>query len=65
MLLRTQDSDSSVSLEACEFWLSLAEQSLCKEALTPYIHRLVPILVRGMVYSNIDLILLKVFNIYL
>lgn len=60
MLLRTQDPDESVALEACEFWLSLAEQPVCKDALAPHLNRLVPVLVRGMKYSEIDIILLKV-----
>ncbi|KAL6423181.1 transportin-1 [Cataglyphis hispanica] len=59
MLMRTQDVDEGVALEACEFWLSLAEQPICKEALAPHLTRLVPILVRGMKYSEIDIILLK------
>ena len=58
MLIRTQDSDET-SLEACEFWLTLAEQSICKEVLTPHLPRLVPVLVRGMKYSDIDIIILK------
>lgn len=45
MLMRTQDADEAVALEACEFWLSLAEQQICKEALAPHLTRLVPILV--------------------
>jgi len=60
MLMRTQDPDEGVALEACEFWLSLADQPICKEALSPHLTRLVPILVRGMKYSEIDVILLKV-----
>lgn len=60
MMLRTQDDDDAVSLEACEFWLSLAEQPICKDVLAPHIMRLVPILVKGMKYSEIDIILLKV-----
>lgn len=59
MLMRTQDSDEAVALEACEFWLSLAEQPICREVLAPHLQRLVPILVRGMKYSEIDIILLK------
>ena len=39
MLIRTQDSNEVVSLEACEFWLTLADQSICLEALSPYLHR--------------------------
>uniref|UniRef100_A0A2R5LBL4 Putative nuclear transport receptor karyopherin-beta2/transportin importin beta superfamily n=2 Tax=Ornithodoros turicata TaxID=34597 RepID=A0A2R5LBL4_9ACAR len=59
MLMRTQDADEGVALEACEFWLSLAEQPICRETLSPHLNRLVPILVRGMKYSEIDIILLK------
>ncbi|XP_046847049.1 transportin-1-like [Xenia sp. Carnegie-2017] len=59
MLIRTQDSDENVALEACEFWLTIAEQTICKESLGPYLSRLIPILVNGMKYSEIDIILLK------
>ncbi|XP_033636471.1 transportin-1-like isoform X1 [Asterias rubens] len=59
ILLRTQDPDESVALEACEFWLTLAEQPICREVLAVHLSRLVPVLVRGMKYSEIDIILLK------
>lgn len=60
MILRTQDQDESVALEASEFWLTLADQSICKEVLAPHLAKLAPILVNGMRYSEIDIILLKV-----
>ena len=60
MMMRTTDDDDTVALEACEFWLSLAEQPICKEVLTPHIEKLIPILIKGMKYSEIDIILLKV-----
>ena len=47
MLQRTQDADEGVSLEACEFWLSLADEPVCKEALEPHLPKLIPVLVRG------------------
>ncbi|TRY86190.1 hypothetical protein DNTS_030231 [Danionella cerebrum] len=56
---RTQDADENVALEACEFWLTLAEQPICKEALSGHLVQLIPILVNGMKYSEIDIILLK------
>lgn len=59
MLLRTQDTDEGVALEASEFWLSLADQNVCKDVLTPYLGQLAPVLVRGMRYSELDIILLK------
>lgn len=60
MVRRTQDQDENVAVEACEFWISLAEKSVCREVLAPHLTTLVPILVRGMKYSEIDVILLKV-----
>lgn len=59
MLIRTQDTDET-ALEACEFWLTLAEQNVCKEVLGPYLSQLAPVLIRGMKYSDIDIIILKV-----
>lgn len=37
MLQRTQDNDENVALEACEFWLTLAEQPICKEVLSSHL----------------------------
>lgn len=62
MLMRTQDTDDSVALEACEFWLSLAELPICREVLTAHIAKLIPVLISGMKYSEIDIILLKVIG---
>ncbi|KAF6017120.1 TNPO1 [Bugula neritina] len=59
MLVRTQDGDETIALEACEFWLSLADQPICREVLGAHMDRLVPVLVRGMKYSELDIILLK------
>ncbi|KAF6734998.1 Transportin-1 [Oryzias melastigma] len=59
MLQRTQDQDENVALEACEFWLTLAEQPVCKEVLCGHLSQLIPVLVNGMKYSEIDIILLK------
>jgi transportin-1 len=59
MIHRCQDEDEQVALEACEFWLCLAEKPICKEALTGHLKVLVPILMSRMRYSEIDIILLK------
>ncbi|XP_064626357.1 transportin-1-like isoform X2 [Lineus longissimus] len=59
MLLRTQDEDEGVALEACEFWVALADQPICTEVLPPHKEALIPVLVQGMKYSEIDIILLK------
>lgn len=59
MLLRTQDEDETVALEACEFWLVLADQPICMEVLKSHVNTLIPVLVRSMKYSELDIILLK------
>ena len=59
MLHRTQDPDEGVALEACEFWLSLAEQPICKEVLSRHLPVLIPILMSRMKYSELDVLLLK------
>ena len=44
MLIRTQDSEDSVALESCEFWLALAEQPICKQVLQPFLPRSVTVI---------------------
>jgi len=58
MLYSTQDPDEQVALEACEFWLAFAEQQDLLEALRPFLPRIVPVLLKGMVYSEMDLLAL-------
>lgn len=60
LLTRTSDPEVNVALEACEFWLALAEHPVCHEVLSPYLTSLVPLLVQGMKYSENDVIILKV-----
>ncbi|XP_023245329.1 transportin-1 [Copidosoma floridanum] len=59
MLMRTQDTDETVALDACEFWLALAEQRCCRDVLVSHLPRLIPVLVKGMKYSELDIIILK------
>ncbi|CAF1123343.1 unnamed protein product [Brachionus calyciflorus] len=61
MIIRTQDDDETVALEACEFWLVLADQEICYDVLKSHIKTLIPVLVRSMKYSELDIILL-IFN---
>ncbi|KAF9086646.1 hypothetical protein BGX29_011963 [Mortierella sp. GBA35] len=58
MLYSTKDDDESVALEACEFWLAFAEQDALTEHLRPHLNRVIPVLLQGMVYSDMDLITL-------
>lgn len=56
MLQRTQDPDENVALEACEFWLTLAEQPICKEMLSGH-------LVQWVVYF-LNYVMLLLLNYY-
>ncbi|CAG8553062.1 7040_t:CDS:10 [Diversispora eburnea] len=58
MLYSTQDQDEQVALEACEFWLAFAEQEELREHLRPFLPRIVPVLLKGMVYSEMDIMTL-------
>ncbi|KAI9498718.1 armadillo-type protein [Zychaea mexicana] len=58
MLFCTQSDDADLALEACEFWLVFAEQDELREQLEPYLPKVVPVLLRGMVYSEMDLMTL-------
>ncbi|KXS22101.1 ARM repeat-containing protein [Gonapodya prolifera JEL478] len=57
MLYCTQDKDEGVALEACEFWLAFAEQDEMRDKLEPYLDRIIPVLLKGMVYSDEDVVL--------
>lgn len=57
MIVKTQDEN--VSLTASEFWHILAEQAICKEVLTPFLPKLVPVLVTNMKLTDMDIALLK------
>lgn len=58
MLYSTQDKDDDVALEACEFWLQFAEDPAIAVNLRPYLDRVVPVLLKSMVYNEIDLLML-------
>lgn len=56
----TTDSDELVALEACEFWLTFAEEPEIRDKLLPYLHKVAPLLLKGMVYSEYDLVALDI-----
>ncbi|KAJ2611047.1 hypothetical protein H4S08_003341 [Coemansia sp. RSA 1365] len=58
MIHTTQHSDPDIAMEACEFWLSFCEQDELVGSLKPFLNRVVPMLMHGMVYSDEDLLLL-------
>ncbi|KAG8899351.1 hypothetical protein FRC00_001551, partial [Tulasnella sp. 408] len=55
MLYTTQDKDENVALEACEFWLTFAEEPDLTPHLAPLVPELAPVLLKCMVYSEDDL----------
>ncbi|KAG4304337.1 hypothetical protein PORY_002312 [Pneumocystis oryctolagi] len=59
MLYCTSDSEEHVALEACEFWLAVAEQPELQRPLEQYLDRIVPTLLKGMVYSEASILTLE------
>ncbi|GAU89346.1 hypothetical protein RvY_01903 [Ramazzottius varieornatus] len=59
MLMRTQDGDEQVALEACEFWLSVADNQVGQQTLQPHLAQLVPLLLERMKYSAMDIAMLR------
>ena len=59
MLQSTADADEQVAQEACEFWLSLAEEEGALAILAPKLNQLIPLLLQHMRYSDHDVFLLR------
>lgn len=59
MLYSTKDKDEQVALEACEFWLTFAEDPDLAAYLHPLLPRVAPVLLDCMVYSEDDLLWLE------
>ncbi|EGG09439.1 uncharacterized protein MELLADRAFT_52011 [Melampsora larici-populina 98AG31] len=58
MLYSTQETDEGVALEACEFWLAFGEDIRLRGHLLNYLEKVVPVLLKGMIYSETDLLML-------
>src|SRR5271154_4136234 len=58
MLISTEDSDEMVALEACEFWLAVAEQPSMRGDVEPFLPDIVPRLLTSMVYTDDDVAIL-------
>jgi transportin-1 len=54
MLAATQDGDEGVALESCEFWTAFCEASVEPDLLRPFLPRLIPVLLKNMVYDEYD-----------
>ncbi|KAF8271037.1 ARM repeat-containing protein [Lactarius quietus] len=59
MLFSTKDKNEVVALEACEFWLTFAEDPELAQYLHPLLPRVAPVLLDCMVYSDDDLLWLE------
>jgi transportin-1 len=58
MLISTEDQDELVALEACEFWLAVAEQPSMRADVEPFLPDIVPRLLKSMVYTDEDIAML-------
>lgn len=54
MLMCNEDPDEEVALESCEFWKAYCDAEMNPETLRAYLPRLVPLLMKNMVYSEFD-----------
>lgn len=54
MLKSTQESDEGVALESCEFWSAFCEAQINPQMLRPFLPRLIPVLLKNMVYDEYD-----------
>ncbi|CAG9760777.1 unnamed protein product [Ceutorhynchus assimilis] len=59
LLNKSQHEDAEVALQACEFWLAITKVSTCKDILSAYINKLVPILLKNMRYSETELNIMR------
>jgi transportin-1 len=59
MIFSTMDKeDEEVALEACEFWLTFAEDPDLINHLRPYLPKVIPVLLESMIYSEDDIAIL-------
>lgn len=52
---QSNDMDDELALEAAEFWLTLGEHDVLQKELGPYLPKIVPTLLKSMVYSEDDI----------
>ncbi len=56
MLFSTRDRNETVALEACEFWLTFAEEEELSRSMQPLLPKVGPVLLECMVYGEDDLL---------
>ncbi|KNC56479.1 transportin-1 [Thecamonas trahens ATCC 50062] len=62
MLVCTASDDELLALEACEFWATFAEAAVAEKLIRPQLDVLVPVLLKNMIYSEFDLLMLGGFE---
>ena len=62
MLVCSASDDELLALEACEFWASFAEAAVAEERIRPVLGPLIPVLLKNMIYSEYDLVMLGGFE---
>ncbi|KAI2622187.1 armadillo-type protein [Hypomontagnella submonticulosa] len=55
---RSGDEDEDLATDAAEFWLTVGEHEHLWDSLSPYIGKIIPVLLECMVYSSDDIALL-------
>ncbi|KAK1982318.1 armadillo-type protein [Colletotrichum cereale] len=58
IITQQKSDDEDLSCEAAEFWLAVGEHEDLWRALTPYLDKIIPVLLECMVYSGEDIALL-------
>ncbi|KAI1195630.1 armadillo-type protein [Nemania serpens] len=58
ILTQQQGDDEELACDAAEFWLAVGEHENLWESLTPYIGKIIPVLLECMVYSGEEIALL-------
>ncbi|KAJ3273925.1 hypothetical protein HDV01_003756 [Terramyces sp. JEL0728] len=63
VLFASQDEDQDLAIEAADFWLVLSEQKVLHVHIQPYLPKILPVLLKGMVYSEDELEMLEMKQI--
>ncbi|KAJ3318176.1 hypothetical protein HDV06_000763, partial [Boothiomyces sp. JEL0866] len=63
VLFASQDEDQDLAIEAADFWLVLSEQKVLHVHIQPFLPRILPVLLKGMVYSEDELEMLELKQI--
>ncbi|KAI1391358.1 armadillo-type protein [Hypoxylon trugodes] len=58
IITQQQSDDEDLATDAAEFWLTVGEHEHLWHSLTPYINKIIPVLLESMVYSAEDIALL-------